>query len=557
MKYLTSTKKIQNSGNPTAKIWIVGESPGNEEIKKGKPFMGKSGDKLRQVLSAHGITYDKCFVTNLCPYQPVKNDFTNLLDNTPKELKKISSLAHLKPKPELKEGIKTLFDLIREHKPDIILALGAYPTSILTNTWHSITKSRGSVYECFPRKETKILASFHPAYILRNPSAFSAFDADIYKLSRYASGKVQPLQMDLIINPTQEHIDDYLTQPYLAVDIETLKITPKTVGMTKIRCISFAKSRHHSICIELDGSARHDDWIRQLLTCTAKKIFHNGSAFDIVMLELNRFVVNNFTDDTMIQSHVLYPELPKDLAFLTSIYTDMPYYKDEGKEKDAKGWSMRKSIEDLKIYNCKDTIATYWVWEELKELIAEREDDKRIYEYEIELANALIPLAHLGMKRDPERNKILKVALEAKLAKQYAIIGVILNQAEFNPNSPKQVQFVLYEHFKFPIQYKNAKGKKSVTSDNDALVKLLGMAIDRQDLSPLWKIKLKFIEAMLKIREYEKMLSSQINVIPSREGRVRGVYNAAGTESGRLSSSKYVDGTGMNMQTITRGVVET
>jgi hypothetical protein len=69
-----------------------------------------------------------------------------------------------------------------------------------------------------------------------------------------------------------------------------------------------------------------------------EKIFHNGQAFDIPYLEEQGFVVNGFEEDTMLQAHLTYAELPKKLVFLALVYAGIPYWKylvsEEDEEKE-------------------------------------------------------------------------------------------------------------------------------------------------------------------------------------------------------------------------------
>src|SRR5207237_2977495 len=162
------------------------------------------------------------------------------------------------------------------------------------------------------------------------------------------------------------------------------------------------------------------------------------------------FKVNNVRSDTMLKGNLLYAELPRGLDFWTSIYTDIPYYKDEGKEFNPKIHSRDR----LYIYCGYDSLAAHQIsLEQDKEL--EEEGLKDLYENEIApLILIYKDMDKVGLLVDQDRkNKLLSkyaVLYESNLTTLRSIIGDV----KYNPNSNPQVGKLIYVDLKFPVRIK-------------------------------------------------------------------------------------------------------
>lgn len=145
------TNMVIYRGNPAAKLMIVGEAPGTEEDRQGKPFVGKSGKLLDQILDSVGFDSEKdVFITNAVFRLPPGDDGKPLRKPTSDEI------AYYKP---------YLLEIIRLIDPAIMLLTGNVATeSLLGQT--GITKLRGQWFQLDGRW---VMPIFHPAYLLRNP----------------------------------------------------------------------------------------------------------------------------------------------------------------------------------------------------------------------------------------------------------------------------------------------------------------------------------------------------------------------------------------------------
>jgi uracil-DNA glycosylase family 4 len=146
------TNMVIYRGNPEAKLMIIGEAPGTEEDRQGKPFVGRSGQLLDQILRSVELDPDKdVFITNAVFRLPPGDDGKPLRKPTSDEI------TYYKP---------YLLEIIRLVDPAIMLLTGNVATeSLLEQT--GITKLRGQWFQVDGRWAMPI---FHPAYLLRNPS---------------------------------------------------------------------------------------------------------------------------------------------------------------------------------------------------------------------------------------------------------------------------------------------------------------------------------------------------------------------------------------------------
>ena len=146
------TNMVIYRGNPRARLMIIGEAPGTEEDRQGKPFVGRSGQLLDQILqSVHLDPEQDVFITNAVFRLPPGDDGKPLRKPTTDEI------VYYQP---------YLLEIIRLVDPLVMLLTGNVATeSLLEKT--GITKLRG---QWFPWQGRWAMPIFHPAYLLRNPS---------------------------------------------------------------------------------------------------------------------------------------------------------------------------------------------------------------------------------------------------------------------------------------------------------------------------------------------------------------------------------------------------
>ena len=147
----TAKNLVFADGNPQARVMFVGEAPGADEDRIGKPFMGRSGQLLDRMMAAIGLDRTMAYVSNVVPWRPPGNR-----NPTPQEI----AICRLFVERQIELA-----------SPDILVCLGAPATQTLTGTKDGILKARGRFYPYRLRdgREIRALATLHPAYLLRQP----------------------------------------------------------------------------------------------------------------------------------------------------------------------------------------------------------------------------------------------------------------------------------------------------------------------------------------------------------------------------------------------------
>lgn len=155
------TKLVFGEGSPEAKLVFVGEGPGRDEDLAGLPFVGEAGKLLTKIITAMGLTREEVYICNVVKCRPPKN-------RDPEDDEVEACL------PFLKEQL----NLIRPH---VICILGRVAGQALLGKDFTITRERGSWYSFM---EIPVMPTFHPAYLLRNPSAKRQVWEDIQKVMK-------------------------------------------------------------------------------------------------------------------------------------------------------------------------------------------------------------------------------------------------------------------------------------------------------------------------------------------------------------------------------------
>ena len=158
---LAKGKIVPGEGDPKSKIVFVGEAPGKEEIKTGKPFVGRAGKILRDLLDSVGLNAERVFITSAVKYLPK---------------------SYITPKPaDIIHGRKHLQKQLEIIKPDIIVILGNTAANSLLDRKLSISRDHGKI---FLENEQKYFLSYHPAAPLYSPKLREVVFNDFKKLQK-------------------------------------------------------------------------------------------------------------------------------------------------------------------------------------------------------------------------------------------------------------------------------------------------------------------------------------------------------------------------------------
>ena len=153
-------------GNPRANLMFVGEAPGRDEDIQGIPFVGRAGQKLTQIIEAIGLTRDDVYIANVIKCRPPENR---------------------NPEPdEVEQCEPFLFRQVDTIKPKVIVALGTFAAKSLLKSNESISRLRGRVFDY---RGAKLVPTFHPAFLLRNPSCRREVWEDMKKVRALLGGQ--------------------------------------------------------------------------------------------------------------------------------------------------------------------------------------------------------------------------------------------------------------------------------------------------------------------------------------------------------------------------------
>lgn len=161
----TATQLVFGDGNPQADIMVIGEAPGADEDRQGKPFVGVSGQLLDRMLGFIGLTRDVFYITNTVYWRPPGNRKPN-----------DGEFAICRP------FVDKHIELVN---PKLLLLVGDKSVRGLAGATSGITRSRGKWYDVTVGDKTiPAMASFHPAYLLRTPAAKRQAWQDLLALQR-------------------------------------------------------------------------------------------------------------------------------------------------------------------------------------------------------------------------------------------------------------------------------------------------------------------------------------------------------------------------------------
>jgi uracil-DNA glycosylase len=144
----TRTQTVFGTGNPDADLMFIGEAPGRDEDLQGKPFVGRAGQLLTDIIKAMKLTRDDVYIANVIKCRPPENR-----NPEPDELDMC--------RPYIERQVELI-------QPKVIVTLGKFALQSLTGKAHAVSAARG---QWTSYNGIKVMPTYHPAYLLRTPSA--------------------------------------------------------------------------------------------------------------------------------------------------------------------------------------------------------------------------------------------------------------------------------------------------------------------------------------------------------------------------------------------------
>lgn len=157
---------VFGEGNEKAKLMFIGEGPGYDEDVQGRPFVGKAGQLLTKIIQSIHLQREEVYITNIIKCRPPQNR-----NPEPDEIQS----CH----PFLQKQIQSI-------QPKMICALGTFAAQTLLSTGAKITSLRGRVFEL---SGIKVLPTYHPAFLLRNPERKREVWEDMKQISGWMASE--------------------------------------------------------------------------------------------------------------------------------------------------------------------------------------------------------------------------------------------------------------------------------------------------------------------------------------------------------------------------------
>lgn len=551
---IKSTGKAQKSSfdalaidcNPTnnintAMVAMVGDAPTTIDVLQGEPFNGPAGSQLNRVCAAVRLARYQIYFTTACKAELPKNNSNRLWTD--------KGFRH----PDWYALQARLIDELAAFPGKFIMLLGPTAMRLLIDQpkFNSIQSYRGSFYhaEQFPHLREKLAGkiiglSFHPAFTLFSgkPIHFYTMIADFKKmLDVIDDPELLTDNTKITIKPAFEQVLQFYelikTKQHAAFDIEA---TPEFVSCFSLAIYDDDKIKSMSVPL-LDNRGSY--WSTEeevkiwrglaeiLGSASIRKIMQNGM-FDIMyVLRTMDIKTENFYFDTMLAQHICYTELPKGLGYLTSIYTNYPAYKDEGK---ASHLNVIKDWPQYWRYNAKDSAYLLPISEQLiKEL--EDFDSTAAMEYTMDLHKPLMEMEFNGILTDTDGIEKAKIDYETKIIALQAELDELAGK-EINVNSSKQ----MIAYFYGICMIKPYINRKTGNATCGA-VALHRVAKKNGKGSAEARI-------IIKLRKYQKLVSTYFTIPVDADRKLRCHHKISGTVSGRIATEGTYFGTGANLQ---------
>lgn len=544
------TVRIDPDGK--GEIVFLGEAPGAEEDKMGRPFIGASGSLLRKILSQLEI-------------DPARYRFTNSVRCRPPGNKTPSQ-------KQIKACLPHLYQEFIDNPPKIIVPLGntalkSLRAAGLLNIPGTIMNLHGKVIE---EGDCLIIPMVHPSYVLQNPNGIEMYKDSMEVLERVVNEGAPPPPEEVSydfsdkIEDLEAALEEACKHELVAYDIETSRLHPREEGAFMVSFALTWKTKQ-AFGFALDDSNRD-----QALKLLHDKLLENSKVRKIIQhakfelrwsMNIGRTILN-MADTMLMHWHVDERNRTHGLDKLALDYTDMGFYssdleqyKASHKEADpdkeyldpktgekVPGSYANIPMEILLPYNCMDTDAAFRIYHRLLPLLNERQ----IWIHDNSQIPSTYPLADMELKGVPidwdYAEKLLdelpaKAGLVAEEIKKFPEIqqlekDLVARKKELNLNSDSVVREILFNYIGLESVYMTKGGKPSTDA---------GVLDYLASKHPVPKL----------IRDYRGLMKNWATFVKGAfkeqfGGTIHTSYGQAHTETGRLNSM------GPNLQNIPR-----
>jgi DNA polymerase I-like protein with 3'-5' exonuclease and polymerase domains/uracil-DNA glycosylase len=526
---------VPSIGNlETAKYVLIGAQPHTQDVLRGRALSCHAGQELEKCLHSAGININDCYFTY------VVKDLDRPLAYYIEPQYRNKTITGYSIKEEGQKYVDSLATELTNCTATTIISLGDLPLFILADRISSL-KWRSSVISptlvmgknLIPTLDMESLAN---QFTYKNKRLVIW---DLKRATLVASGKWACKYRNIILKPSFGQAMQFLEacRQYGILDHVIFFDIEMDVFNHEMTCISFAYTPEEVISIPFTGP--NGDYFtptqeRDILLKIAKiledpdiSIGGQNLCFDCHYMLRRYGIKSSNLHDTMVAQKTLLPDYPVGLDFICSLYTDLPYYKEDGKY-----WL--KGIGTFETgwrYNALDSVVCA---EALPKQLEMLEDQQNYYTYKRK-TRSMLPYIYMmehGIKINVKSMQNAYILCREEAESILIELETLAGQP-LNPSSPKQIATYFYDKKNLPA-YKSKTGGRS--TDEKALKRIARKGYDEAKL-------------ILQYRKLIKESSTYLNPDKvDKDGRMRCSYNPVGTRFARASSSESIFGTGNNLQ---------
>lgn len=510
---MTDRKYIPGFGAIGSKLMILSDAPTDKDETIGHGFTDRQTNSL---LNEAGINPSSCWLTSVSKYAVPANIGK----------KKIPFPIRAKNAGiDIDEQLSDLRNEIQSIKPNCILALGSAAMWGL-NGLYKIQDWRGSIQH---GSGCKFVATYNPRHLSWQAADIEfmgywnkqiiLFDMKRAKYQAEFPELILPSRT-LEICQNSAHLAEfrrrYQSYNRMAVDIEA-------IGLGLPGCIGLSLNKSHGIVLPLwnvEGISTIPDsdlvqcWLIVYEMLMEKDIVGQNFNYDRDKLKRLGFTIRRFVSDVMLKAHALNPELLKGLAFNTSIFTEEPFYKNEG--------MYQGSIRDLLLGCARDACVTLEIDENMEKDLDEIGQRAFFENFLMKLPDMYWAMEQQGFRvNKEERDRLIHKYVEWDERINYELFSLV--GTEVNVNSPKQISILLFDNLKLPRRA--GTGEEEIT----ALLNSPNACKTQEHR--------KILELILEGRRVRKSISTYLMALPDFDDRMRTTYYPC-LDTGRTSTGQ-------------------
>jgi uracil-DNA glycosylase family 4 len=421
---------VGGDGDPDSRIMLIGEAPGEREAESGRVFSGRAGQLLDLKLQDAGLDRDEVYVTNVVKCRPPDNS-----------------------RPERGEWEACRIYLEREVKairPRFVLLMGNTALQAVARK-SGITKQRGQRLTVRDPawRGAFVMATIHPAYVLRNPGQDSVFTDDLRRFARHIRGERKAVKVGVKYVNTLRGLKELRgilqRAEVIAYDVETQHSPWHPEWKLLMLGLSVEGGASWVVPLNHPDSPFRRRWrevlgyLRPALDRDGVRLVAQNGKFDNLHLHAGGCPVRH-SFDIMLASHLLDENRPKNLGFLSQSVLGADVYKGMVETKPEK--ILEEDIKKLALYNGYDTGYTRQIYNYLREeLLAEPRTTRLFSKLMMPASHVVQEVEAAGMYVDEERLWERIVRIDGLIKKEVATLDEHNPTAgeDFNYNSTQQL----------------------------------------------------------------------------------------------------------------------